>query len=253
MNFFKRKEGLSVKRTPDSKKKSEFVIDKKTFISKGGFFATEGVHSASVHAKGDKKKREVPVVIKQYGEDHYGLFDGIAKVHAQMKKDGLKVPRTLRYDVKNKRTVMTDFNQGDRIALSHTNASELASNRSFESMPGFKFLMQNMIEHAVTAAQKGYQLTKDSYLILMPRNGEDDLDFVIGDFDIVKKIDFDKSKNPSADKEELLQSNLRLLASFMGEFCMYWLKDYSTAETYIVQANEMVNGAIEDLSYKKAA
>lgn len=247
MNFFKEK--IPARKTPDSSKKSMLEVRSKKLISKGGFYAQGGVHETEVVMKKGPRKRSVPVVIKQYEASSALKLQRISETYAQMKRDGLRVPRTLRFDAKKNRTIMTNLNRDGVVALSFNNESELIPNKSLESIPGFHRLVERLAEHAINASLKGYMLTTDCYLLLIPPTEDIDTDFVIGDLDIVHYAPFTEKETPTA----LLQNNMSRLNSFIGQFAMNWLKDANLAEQYIADALQITENAVAHSNHQQAA
>lgn len=253
MNIF---EKLSLRRKSSSKKTTEFQVKDKKKISSGGYFAEEGVYSARLSMRVERKDRSTPVVIKSYGEykDVTQLFERLSKVHQMMKRDGLSVARTLRFDTKKNITVMTDFNQADAVALAHRNPSEIVKEGTLESIPGFETLVKKLIAHTIHASEKGYYLPMDTYFLLIPQKEEGATDFVIGDLDIIRHKELGDKKNMmEGEGKDLLQENMRILRTFIGEFCMNWLKDKQMAQEYTAEAYDMVEAALAQTTQAKAA
>lgn len=248
-------EKLSLRRKSDSKKATEFQVKGEKKISDGGHFAEEGVYSAHLSLK-KKEGRSAPVVIKSYGEykDVTQLFERLSKVHQMMKRDHLNVPVTLRFDTKKNITVMSDFNQTDAVALSYRNPSEIIKENTLESIPGFHMLVENLIHHTVYASEKGYYLPMDTYFLLIPQKEDGATGFVIGDLDIIRHTELgDKKTMMEGEGKDLLEENLRLLRTFIGEFCMNWLKDKDLAQKYTAEAYDLVEAAVAQATKAKAA
>jgi hypothetical protein len=176
------------------------------------------VYQTEVSLTGDLKRRKRSLVVKKYDPGpHFDSNDDEVDANSQnafkkyqmCKEVGLKVPATYRLDRKNNSIVMTDYNTGGRVALSH-NANKKFLGRKITEITNVTELINGLKRQCEIAAERKIELPSDCFFLLCPaRGGKVEADFVIADFDHVEQ------EYISTNKEDILQLNVKRARYFL--------------------------------------
>lgn len=237
---------FNIKRSRNKNAPSQDVIFRKTHaISPGGIFATGGVSGGQLRYIEDPKGRESAVVVKQY-DDLYPetkhMLKHNADIYNQMKESGMKVPRTFRVDFEKAAIIVSDLNQGGRVALAFGTPSHLVAEHSITQIPRFETLAKNIFAEALKGSEKGYTIPTDAYFILVPVTGEAEADYVIGDFDNVYHLSIRAFLSKRIKGAILADENINRAEKFLLWFCGTWLTP-ETSGVYVEKVWEIADQA----------
>ena len=224
MGIFKKSQPLEIQRSPSSVRSEKVILEKTESISRGGGYARRGVYSGAIRFVGDSEKTQIPMVIKaynhpgpQYEATFKSLMERISKIHKQMRDEGFRVPRTLRFDMARHFVIMTDLNINGHVALSCNNDSDLIGDETLKELPTFEKTASNLFNEAIRAGAHAYGIHSHCYMMLVPQKTGVETDFVIADFDSLEW----NPKEEVLPKETALiyvEHNLTEAHSFLREF-----------------------------------
>ncbi len=226
MGWFSR-EKINLRRSPTSEHSVEFEIKKRKKISEGGTFGGGGIEQAIAYSQKNSRKNGVPVVLKRYNRQHdfQQSVERVSDVHKSMREDGLPVAQTMRFDMEQKMSVMTDFNAEGQIALSGNNESTQVKLESMEGVTGFEDVAHAAFRIALEAAEHGYEIHADSFFILYDPKLKKVTNVVFGDLDNVRKHDYSgDSLLRKQLRGRLAVTNLTQTYAFLHSFRQKWMR-----------------------------
>ncbi|MBU0732208.1 hypothetical protein KKC88_04995 [Patescibacteria group bacterium] len=160
-------------------------------------------------------------VIKRYKDDLGDSFDSLMDAkkafsnHSKAKKAGLKVFPTYRLSEDKNSILMTSAAGEGKYCLAIT-IDEIdrsyVDSKGFENIkeiPNFEELANNIFKGAVKAAENNIFLYMDSYFFMTGEN--EDVDYVIGDLDLVYEM-------PDVKSENLNKVNLKAAKKALDQF-----------------------------------
>ncbi len=225
---------FNIKRSRNKNALSQDVIFRETqAISPGGFSVTGGVSGGRLRYAEDPKNREAAVVLKQYNAseaDTQHVLKHNADMYSRMRQDGMKVPRTFRVDYEKAAIIVSDLNQRDMVALAFGTPSYLIKEHTITEIVNFESLTKDIFEEALKGSAKGYLIPSDAYFILMPADGKNAADYIIGDFDGVYHLSIRSLPIPNIGGAVYADENINKAEKFLSWFCKTWLTTEASGE-----------------------
>lgn len=171
-----------------------------------------------------------------------GEAQKVRDIYKICKDAGLKVIPTYRVDVDKRIALMTDLNRNGRLALSANNLSAEGPNpREFiSSISNIESFLDSLFAHASSAGRTHLALPRDAYFFLVDKGSsrQENLDFLIGDFD-----DVTVRQPVDRGSEEVTLENIdsanRALDGFLQRYVIAGPTRYSYLELLDRRHNEL--------------
>lgn len=166
----------------------------------GGRMGT--VKEVDISLRRGDRERTRRLVEKTYGGGT-DMAKRAVKTYEVLRAAKLKVPPTFRFEKGRGTVVMTNYNSDERVALGGNRNERARAGRKFDDIPNFEKVLREMREQCERAARAHIRFGPDLFFLIFPAGGTVvDMDFVIGDMDLV-------TYNSELTESRLLQENLK--------------------------------------------
>ncbi|MFA6520286.1 MAG: hypothetical protein WCT44_01610 [Candidatus Paceibacterota bacterium] len=184
------------------------------------------IFTSIVNVRGKPKQ----FVIKKYNKSYFSekksqeLVRHAFEMYVLAKNSGLKVFPTFRIGTDGKSILMTDGFLNDQICIGSNGRFNMYryGEEFMKKTVALEFFLNACFQEALDAAAKGFKFAvADIYFFLLSKQEPRTLDFVIGDFDNLKKAE------PSF---ETVYNNLRQVRIMLSEFFYNNIDTFSSAD-----------------------
>src|SRR3989344_7253834 len=190
------------------------------------------VHRAEVTLIRGGHERPLPQPMVTKKVMAVGEAQKVRDIYKVCKDAGLKVIPTYRVDVDKRIALMTDLNTNGRLALSANNVSAEGPNpcEFISSINNVESFLDKMFDHSSNAGRSHIALPRDAYFFLVDKDNprQENLDFLIGDFD-------DVTERQPIDRgcEDVIRENIVSANSALDGFLQRYVIAGPTRYSYI--------------------